>query len=76
MCGLRLGPASWKDVKRYASDICAMIRLFGRVVSARNFATLMRVTRPTMISAVDCDKRDRRGWVVLERAESQSNLAL
>jgi hypothetical protein len=71
-----LDPTSWKDVKRYASALCAHDPTFWSSRERANFATLMRVTRPTMISAVDCDKRDRRGWVVLDRADSQCNLAL
>ena len=71
-----LDPASWKDVKRFANDLCAHDPAFWSSREHANFATLMRVTHPTAIEAVGCEKRDRRGWVVLDRGRPQSRHAL
>jgi hypothetical protein len=38
------------------------------------FATLMRLDRVETISPLGCGKRDRRGWVVLDRLESEGPL--
>jgi hypothetical protein len=40
------------------------------------FATLMRLEHVVAIDPVPCGKRDRRGWVVLERTEPGSLLPL
>jgi hypothetical protein len=71
-----LDRASWTSVRRFAKDLCAQDPAFWEAREHANFATLMRVARPTSIEAVDCEKRDRRGWVVLDAATPQTALAL
>jgi hypothetical protein len=68
-----LDRTSWHDVRRtFARELCAQDPEFWQAREHAQFATLMRVTKPTTIQAVECEKRDRRGWVVLRDAPSQA----
>jgi hypothetical protein len=72
-----LDRSSWRDVRRtFAKDLCAQDPQFWKEREHAQFATLMRVTRPTTIQAIECEKRDRRGWVVLREAALQVALAI
>lgn len=72
-----LDRSSWRHVRQtFARELCAQDPKFWRAREHAQFATLMRVTKPTTIQAVDCEKRDRRGWVVLREAPSQAALAI
>jgi hypothetical protein len=72
-----LDRSSWHDVRRtFARELCAQDTEFWQARTHAQFATLMRVTKPTTIQAVECEKRDRRGWVVLREAPAQSALEI
>jgi hypothetical protein len=72
-----LDRTSWRDVRRtFARELCAQDPEFWRAREHAQFATLMRVTKPTMIQAVECEKRDRRGWVVLREVPAQAALQI
>jgi hypothetical protein len=72
-----LDRSSWRHVRRtFAKDLCAQDPKFWQEREHAQFATLMRVTKPTTIAAVECEKRDRRGWVVLREAPSQAALEI
>jgi hypothetical protein len=61
-----LDPTSWEFVRRsFTAQLCAQDPEFWRARKHASFATLMRISQVTAIDAVSCDKRDRRGWVVL-----------
>jgi len=63
-----LDPAAWRIIK---SKFGPLLRIedpeFWRQKSSACFATLMRLERVEAIPPVSCAKRDRRGWVVLDR---------
>lgn len=72
-----LNRSSWHEVRRtFARELCAQDPEFWKARAHAQFATLMRVTKPTTIRAVECEKRDRRGWVVLREAAPQTALEL
>lgn len=66
-----LEPDSWQEIRRqFAQALCAQDPKFWKDRQSAAFATLMRITRVTKLTGVECAKRDRRGWVVLTpRAE-------
>jgi len=72
-----LDRSSWQDVRRtFAKELCAQDPDFWQAREHAQFATLMRVSKPTTIQAVECEKRDRRGWVVLREAPPQAALEI
>jgi hypothetical protein len=62
----RLDPASWGLIRsEFTKAMCAQDPDFWRNREGASFATLMRIQEVTRISPINCEKRDRRGWVVL-----------
>jgi hypothetical protein len=63
-----LDASAWRIIKR---EFGPLLRIddpeFWRQKSSACFATLMRLERVETIPPVPCNKRDRRGWVVLDR---------
>lgn len=49
----------------FATRLCADDPEFWQARSEKNYATLMRVNNVIEIEPISCEKRDRRGWVVI-----------
>jgi len=71
----RLDPRSWDIVrKEFTEALCAQDPTFWKERRHASFATLMRLQHVRSIVPMTCAKRDRRGWVVLQRPFDQSPL--
>ena len=71
-----LDPLSWKAIhEKFSKALCADNTDFWRKRKRAAYATLMRLSRVTRIHPIRCDKRDRRGWVVLA-SDRQNNANL
>ena len=69
-----LDPKSWSEIRtEFAQALCAQDPDFWREREAASFATLMRIHRVLTITPTKCDKRDRRGWVVLRSRQQRFN---
>jgi hypothetical protein len=63
----RLDDANLLTIKReFAKRLCAQDPEFWETRSRAKFATLMKVRNVSEIGPIECAKRDRRGWVVLQ----------
>lgn len=61
-----LDPASWQTIRaEFSKALCADGSAFWKQKQGASFATLMKLTKVSRVPPVECDKRDRRGWVVL-----------
>lgn len=62
------------DLKRirrdYSTQICATGEEFWRSRAEARFVTLMEVTAVTRCDPIECQKRDRRGWVILKSSQA------
>ena len=57
---------TWDDIrKKYAKPMCAHTDEFWSQRAEARFATLVELQSVIAISNVGCEKKDRRGWVVL-----------
>jgi len=56
--------------RRFATGLCADDGFWEEHRDAV-FATIVQVAEPTEIAPLDCEKRDRRGWVTLRSRQSQ-----
>jgi ASC-1-like (ASCH) protein len=70
-----LQPGQLDEIRlKFARVLCADDPEFWNERAEKNYATLMRVTKVTELNPIYCDKRDRRGWVVIRsRAELPFN---
>ena len=59
--------------KRFATGICADDGFWNNNRDAM-FATIIELVEPAAIAPLDCEKRDRRGWVTLRSRQSQLSL--
>jgi hypothetical protein len=59
--------------ERFAAGICADDSFWDDKRDAV-FATIIELAEPASIEPLDCDKRDRRGWVTLRSRHSQLSL--
>lgn len=72
-----LDPESWKFIQtRFTEALCAQDPAFWTSRQHATFATLMRIHHVHRIAPISYVKRDRRGWVVLHRADAQMKLIL
>jgi len=70
-----LDPKSWSEIRtEFAQALCAQDPDFWRTREAASFATLMRIHRVLTITPTKCDKRDRRGWVVLRSRQQRFDI--
>ena len=68
----RLDPRSWDTIrKEFTEALCAQDPGFWNKRKHASFATLMRLQHVRSIAPIRCAKRDRRGWVVLQRSLAQ-----
>ena len=66
----------WNAIRSlYQQQLCAISDDFWSDVKDADYASLMWFDRLLAISAIDCEKRDRRGWVVIKHATEQLPLA-
>jgi hypothetical protein len=66
------GFGGWDELRlAYQYEIGAADNAFWSDVSAASYATLIWFDHIDPIAPLDCDKRDRRGWVVVKRASEQ-----
>jgi dephospho-CoA kinase len=64
----RLDPDSWNMIrKEFTQALCAQDPDFWQVRRHATFATLMRLQHVRTLSPLSYTKRDRRGWVILQR---------
>jgi hypothetical protein len=56
--------------ERFGPGICADEEFWDSKNDAA-FATIIEIAEPVSIQPLDCDKRDRRGWVTLRSRQSQ-----
>jgi hypothetical protein len=61
-----LEPNSWREIKSHAREICADDPLFWESRKDASYATLIRIHNVESISPISVEKRDRRGWVVVQ----------
>jgi hypothetical protein len=62
----KLDPDSWKEIKgEYGASLCADGSKFWQAREKAAYATLMRFSHVARLRPMQCNKRDRRGWVVL-----------
>lgn len=72
-----LDPRTWRLLRaQFARPLCAEDDDFWATRERARYATLMTVVHAHWIDPVRVGKRDRRGWVRLDRSFSQQQLAL
>ena len=70
-----LQPGALSEIKeRFGPAICAQDEEFWKARARAAYATLIRVGHARAIDAFTVPKRDRRGWVVLDRPNAQGTL--
>ncbi len=67
----KLDPISWVEIKNYAEALCAQDPFFWEQREAASFATLMQIENVRAIPPIRIMKRDRRGWVVLQKNSNE-----
>lgn len=71
-----LDPTSWQAIRAdFAQALCAQDPEFWSKREDARFATLMRIHHVRAIAPIRYTKRDRRGWVVLNSANTQAPLS-
>jgi hypothetical protein len=72
-----LDSPTWRLLRaRFARPLCAEDDEFWATRERARYATLMTVVHAHWIDPIRVEKRDRRGWVRLDRSFSQQQLAL
>lgn len=72
-----LDPPTWRLLRdQFARSLCAEDDDFWAAREHARYATLMTVVHAHWIDPVRVKKRDRRGWVALDRSFAQHQLAL
>jgi len=72
---LKRNDKSWKDLRpTYQKQLCATDDDFWNRVSGAWFASLIWFDHVRRLPAIECEKQDRRGWVVLKQATEQMAL--
>jgi hypothetical protein len=71
----QLDREAWDVIRtRFARQLCVDDTEFWESKASSYFATLMQIGRVEKLDPLTCSKRDRRGWVVLNGQETQTNL--
>ena len=69
---LRRSDTSWNDLRRtYEKQLCVTDDDFWERVSDAWFASLIWFDQLKQLPAIECDKQDRRGWVIIKHATDQ-----
>lgn len=72
----RLEPATWAHIRaEFTNSLRAQDPAFWASRGRASYATLMRVNHVARFAALACNKRDRRGWVVLHERPGTPVLA-
>ena len=72
-----LDPQSWRSIKQeFATAMCAQDPEFWDRRENAAYATLLQLKRVRAVPPIRCNKRDRRGWVVLRKRGTQELLPL
>ena len=62
-----LDPQSWDEIRcNFGDNLCTDDSEFWREREKASFATLMCLSHVTELDPITCEKKDRRGWVVLK----------
>lgn len=62
----------WNPIRlQYQQQLCATQDDFWKDISNADYASLIWFDHLRAIESIDCEKRDRRGWVVIKRATDQ-----
>lgn len=70
-----LDPKSWQDIRtEFTQALCAQDPRFWKDRARASFATLIRLQHVFAITPIQCMKRDRRGWVILQQDAPQLDL--
>lgn len=70
-----LDPSTFDEIRdTFAETLCAEDPDFWNTRQGAQYATLMRVSHATAIEPIACEKRDRRGWVILGSTLRQEEL--
>jgi hypothetical protein len=70
-----LNQDAWSFIRtRFATQLCVEDPEFWERKASSYFATLMQLGRVERLDPLDCSKRDRRGWVVLNGISQQQVL--
>jgi hypothetical protein len=73
----RLDPDSWRDIKdEFSAALAVQDASFWEQRQKASFASLMLLRDVRPIDPVSFEKRDRRGWVVLDQSDPNSSLPL
>jgi hypothetical protein len=71
----QLDPKAWDFIRnRFAEQLCAQDPEFWKSKASSYFATIMQFNRVDKLDPMDCSKRDRRGWVVLDGSHREGEL--
>ena len=71
----RRPPRGWEEIRReHQQQFGAVGSKFWERVESAGYATLIWFNRIKVLPPIKCDKRDRRGWVVVSRATAQLSL--
>lgn len=63
-----LEPKSWRDIRdQFAEPLCATDNAFWAERESAQYATLMQITDIRSIPPLEVPKRDRRGWVIIDK---------
>lgn len=63
---------SWEKIRQaYQEQLCATEDEFWNRISDAGYASLIWFDQVRALPPIDCDKQDRRGWVVIKRATNQ-----
>ena len=66
------GDSTWRSLRsRYEKELCVTDDSFWEHVSEGWFASLIWFDRIKQLPAMECDKQDRRGWVIIKQATDQ-----
>ena len=67
-----LDPKTWNNIKEeFTQALCAQDPMFWQQRQNASFATLLRIDHVLAIRPLRCEKRDRRGWVILRPRQTQ-----
>lgn len=72
----QLDPKAWDFIRsRFTDQLCVEDPEFWESKASSCFATIMQFNRVDKLDPLDCSKRDRRGWVVLDEPQREFELS-
>lgn len=64
-----LDEQSWSEIKLMSQALCIQDPLFWQQKAHASYATLLKIDNVRSVTAIPFPKRDRRGWMVLHKAD-------